>query len=94
MDTTPISVTAHLFGKVQGVGFRDWTRRQADDLGLAGWVANEPDGSLRAVFAGPEPAVNAMLESLHHGPAGAEVTSLVTEPTETAFAESGFRILG
>ena len=42
-----------VFGRVQGVGFRNLTQRQARRLGLAGWVRNEADGSVRLVAEGP-----------------------------------------
>ena len=42
-------------GRVQGVGFRDWTRRRAAAGGLAGWVRNRPDGSVEGVGSGPGP---------------------------------------
>lgn len=93
METAPVSVTAHVFGRVQGVGFRAWTQRQAMDLGLSGWVANERDGSVRAVFTGPQTAIDTMLERLNQGPRGAEVTSLVTEASDPAFSHTGFEVI-
>jgi acylphosphatase len=41
-------------GRVQGVSFRVWTREEAERLSLSGWVRNEPDGSVKALIAGPE----------------------------------------
>jgi len=78
-------------GRVQGVGFRAWTVREAQTLGLEGWVRNEPDGSVRAVIAGGEGAVAAMLEAFAHGPPGAAVADVVREPGEDV-GLSGFRI--
>lgn len=49
-------------GKVQGVFFRAETQRAAMARGVEGWVKNRPDGSVEAVFEGPEEAVVAMLE--------------------------------
>ena len=60
-------------GRVQGVGFRYYAVRHAMDLGLTGWVANEPDGSVRCVAEGPRPALEALLDALERGPAGALV---------------------
>ncbi len=68
-------------GRVQGVGFRAWTREQALELALSGWVRNEADGAVRALLVGPENAVAAMLERLRTGPRGAKVTGLETEET-------------
>lgn len=50
------------FGRVQGVFFRDNTRRKARELGVAGWVRNLPDGSVEAVVEGPRPQVEALIE--------------------------------
>ena len=60
-------------GRVQGVGFRYFIIRRAMDLDLTGWVANEPDGSVRCVAEGPRAALEALLDSLNDGPAGALV---------------------
>jgi acylphosphatase len=60
-------------GRVQGVFFRDATRRLANQHGVAGWVANRPDGAVEAVFEGPEAAVERMLRFAADGPRGAEV---------------------
>lgn len=81
-------------GRVQGVGFRAWTRAEASALGLRGWVRNEPDGSVKALIAGPEEAVAAILEKLHEGPRGAKVVSITTEPADGAEVPSGFVVMG
>ena len=60
-------------GRVQGVGFRYFVRERGAELGLSGWVANEPDGSVRAVAEGRRPDLDRFLESLERGPAGALV---------------------
>ena len=55
-------------GRVQGVGYRMWTEDLAERLGLEGWVRNRRDGSVEAVFAGPEQAVTAAIEACRSGP--------------------------
>jgi acylphosphatase len=60
-------------GRVQGVGFRYWTRRTATPRGLEGWVRNRRDGSVEAVFAGDENAVADMIELCRRGPNAARV---------------------
>jgi acylphosphatase len=60
-------------GSVQGVFFRDTTRRRADQHGVAGWVRNNPDGTLEAVFEGAETDVERLVRFAHDGPSGAHV---------------------
>ena len=60
-------------GRVQGVGFRIFALRVARELGLAGWVANEPAGRVRCVAEGPRPALEDLLDALRAGPPGAWV---------------------
>jgi acylphosphatase len=60
-------------GHVQGVFFRDTTRRRAAERGVAGWVRNNPDGTVEAVFEGEPEGVEDMVRFAHHGPRGALV---------------------
>jgi acylphosphatase len=85
-----ISIT----GRVQGVGFRDWTAREAGLLGLAGWVRNEPDGSVATLLAGPEDAIAAMIERLRKGPRLASVSDVTSQAVSVAEMPVGFRITG
>jgi acylphosphatase len=62
-------------GQVQGVGFRFAVQRRASSLDLAGWVRNEPDGAVAAVFEGPRNLVESMVDWCRHGPHGAEVAA-------------------
>jgi acylphosphatase len=60
-------------GHVQGVFFRDTTRRMARERGVAGWVRNRPDGLVEAVLEGEPDAVEALVEFARSGPRGAVV---------------------
>ena len=60
-------------GRVQGIGFRAFVERQAQERALDGWVRNREDGSVEAVFAGAAAAVDEMLALCREGPAGARV---------------------
>jgi acylphosphatase len=60
-------------GRVQGVGYRAWVEGEASARNLEGWVRNRKDGSVEAVFAGPEDAVEAMIAKCHYGPGTARV---------------------
>ena len=64
-----VSVT----GRVQGVFFRAWTRDQAIELGVTGWVRNCPDGRVDMHIEGEESAVQQLIGRLHRGPPAAEV---------------------
>lgn len=76
------ALSVKVTGRVQGVWFRGWTRATALDLGLRGWVRNEPDGSVSAVIAGDRAAVERMVAALHRGPEASRVISVKTEPAE------------
>jgi acylphosphatase len=69
-------------GDVQGVFFRDTTRRQAAGQGVAGWVTNRADGAVEAVFEGPSDAVTAIVEFCSSGPRGADVDRVETHEEE------------
>jgi acylphosphatase len=60
-------------GFVQGVFFRDTTRRLARTHGVSGWVRNNRDGTVEAVFEGEPEAVRRLVEFARHGPEGARV---------------------
>lgn len=87
-----IAVDAKITGRVQGVAFRAWTRDEADRRGLTGWVRNELDGSVRALFMGPADAVSAMLEAVKQGPPAARVSQVLTETVDPDPGLAGFRI--
>jgi acylphosphatase len=69
-------------GRVQGVFFRDSTRREARSAGVAGWVRNRPDGAVEAVFEGDESAVERMVQFVRRGPGHAEVEDLEVHEEE------------
>jgi acylphosphatase len=70
-------VTKHLIvrGRVQGVGFRESLRREAERLGVAGWVRNRHDGTVEAVVHGWSEDVAKILNWAQRGPPGAHVTA-------------------
>ena len=61
---------AHVYisGRVQKVGFRYWTKKQAQRLGLTGWVKNLPNGNVEAIFQGPKGKTEKMIEKCKQGP--------------------------
>lgn len=75
---------AHVFisGRVQGVGFRASTRREATRRDVDGWVKNRPDGRVEAVFEGEASAVEAMVSWCESGPRTARVEDISVEYEE------------
>lgn len=65
-----------IFGLVQGVGYRESLRRQAEMLGLDGWVRNRLDGSVEAMVSGPADALEALVNWCWRGPALASVAQV------------------
>ena len=78
-------------GRVQGVFFRAETRARAESLGVSGWVRNAADGSVEAVFEGPDERVESLVDWCRRGPAGAEVGE-VEVVAEQLMGETGFRV--
>ena len=66
-------------GRVQGVFFRESTRRRSAELGVRGWVRNRPDGRVEAVFEGLERAVDEAVEFMRAGSPLATVTQIEVE---------------
>ncbi len=85
----PVRRRVVVSGQVQGVFFRNTCRREAARHGVAGWVRNNPDGTVEAVFEGPEDAVSAMVAWANTGPDQAVVED-VQETTEEPEGISGF----
>ena len=80
-------VVAH--GNVQGVFFRESTRREAERRGVAGWAENRADGTVLAVFEGEAADVDALVEFVRGGPGHATVDA-VDVASEDAEGLSGF----
>jgi len=78
-------------GRVQGVFFRDETRREAERRGVVGWVSNEADGSVHAVFEGDAEGVKAMVLFCREGPGRAQVSE-VEEHKEQPEGLGGFEV--
>ena len=67
-----------MHGRVQGVGFRAHTQREAANLGLGGWVRNNHDGTVEVVAEGRKTALERFLHRLENGPSYATVTQVET----------------
>ncbi len=89
-DRKRLEATVH--GRVQGVGFRWFVRRDAARLGLAGWVANDPSGAVKLVAEGDAAALDELLVDLHEGPPGAVVDRVDVIFRDPATEFTGFEI--
>jgi acylphosphatase len=76
-------------GYVQGVGYRDFTRRAALRLGVAGWVRNRSDGAVEALLRGAPAGVEALIAEMRKGPRFAMVESLSVIVDESDDDDSG-----
>lgn len=83
---------ARVVGRVQGVGYRVFALREADRLGLAGFVANEPDGSVRVVAEGDRRILDALHVRLEEGPPAAIVDRVIARWEPARGILGGFRI--
>jgi acylphosphatase len=87
-------LTARVAGRVQGVGYRWWAIRQADALGLVGWVMNHADErTVELVAEGPIDALDELERRLARGPAGARVEHVETSRGPASGEFTGFGIV-
>ena len=68
-----------IYGRVQGVAYRNWVQNEAAKKSLLGWVRNRRDGAVEAVFSGTEEDVADMLQACWSGPILARVKDIKTE---------------
>ena len=81
-----------IHGRVQGVFFRDSMRREAQMLGIAGWVRNRSDGTVEAAVQGEPADVDAIARWAHRGPQLAQVERVEIEPHEGSYTR--FEVIG
>jgi len=93
METeTQNRVSARITGRVQGVGFRNFTRMRARRLGVTGWVRNERDGSVRLEAEGPREALDSLVDAVHRGPRMARVENVEVDWTDATDEFDTFRV--
>ncbi|MBE9159580.1 acylphosphatase [Nodosilinea sp. LEGE 06152] len=73
-------IRAVVHGVVQGVGFRYHTRHTAQQLGVKGFVRNQPDGTVEIVAVGTSDQLNSLLDWANQGPVSAQVTKVEVDP--------------
>ena len=86
--------TLHLVihGRVQGVFFRDSMRREAQRLGISGWVRNRSDGTVEAAVQGESADVDTIVRWARRGPDRAQVERVEIEPHDGSY--SNFEVIG
>ncbi|TAL08910.1 MAG: acylphosphatase [Nitrospirae bacterium] len=97
MTSSPDSsdlVAAEIFvsGMVQGVGYRFFAQRAAEDLNVSGWVRNLPDGRVQAEVEGPRPRVEELLVRLRVGPRLSSVTDVAVTWKAASGSARGFMV--
>lgn len=81
-------------GRVQGVGFRYFVQAAAQELGIGGWVRNNPDGAVEILAAGTNEQLSALHAKLRSGPRAARVDAVDVAPAELPSNPKDFRIEG
>jgi acylphosphatase len=79
-------------GHVQGVGYRDYARRRASLLGLAGWVMNLRDGRVRLRAEGPRVVIDELVRALEKGPPLSRVERIEVRWTAPTGRFAGFDV--
>ena len=93
LKSETVSFEATIRGAVQGVNFRLYTRCQAVRLKVAGWVRNQPDGSVKVLAQGRTSTLHEFIALLRKGPDMASVTDVDINWIPTGEIRSDFRVL-
>ncbi|MFP8488902.1 acylphosphatase [Gracilimonas sp. Q87] len=83
----------YITGRVQGVGFRHFTRKNAENLGVKGWVKNLSDGRVEAVFQGTENKVKELIERCKEGPRSSYVKDIEVSDADDSKDHSSFEVI-
>lgn len=86
-------IHVYVSGFVQGIGFRQFVKRNARKLNLRGWVRNLPDGRVEAVFEGEAPTLKKMIGLCRRGPFLSEVKNVEVDWNYKEEAFRGFEII-
>ena len=84
------TVRLRISGRVQGVGYRDWTIHTARELGLTGWVRNRSDGSVEVLASGESDKIDRFVEACRQGPRLAFVSKLAVSDDTREAGLAGF----
>jgi acylphosphatase len=89
-DQPQVRLTAWVHGRVQGVGFRWWTRSRALELGLTGYAKNQPDGRVLVVAQGPRYGCQDLLTLLNGDATPGDVDKVISDWSEVTEPLTGF----
>ncbi len=92
MEESIERVYLKIHGKVQGVGYRYYVQKHANEFGLTGWVQNQPDGTVDAEFQGSSENIEEMINHCFVGPGMAEVSHIDKESIPVKEEEHAFRV--
>lgn len=93
METEPQDrLSARITGRVQGVGFRNFTQTQARRLDVTGWVRNERDGSVRMEAEGTRKALESLADAVQDGPRLAQVQAVEAKWADATGEFDAFRV--
>jgi len=87
-----VRLHAVIRGRVQGVGFRYFTQREAQTLGLTGWVANRRDRSVEVIAEGDRSVLDQFVQDLWRGPTSAQVTAIQSDYLPATHEFDQFRV--
>jgi len=90
-DSPRMTLRLVIYGRVQGVYFRESMRREAQNLAVAGWVRNRTDGAVEALVHGETAVVDAIVRWARRGPERAYVERVEIKPEEGAY--SSFEVI-
>lgn len=94
MSQSQWQLHAIIQGRVQGVSFRYYTQRRAEEIGVTGWVRNLPDRSVEVTAEGTRDQLEELLAFLHQGPSAARVLEVTVEWRKASGKFVGFAITG
>ena len=88
-----LTVNMKITGKVQGVGFRYFVLRQAQELGITGWVSNKPNGDVEALAQGEKADLEQFIAKVKEGPSFSRVDNVNLEWMNKGEQYFGFEII-
>ena len=88
-----LTVNMKITGKVQGVGFRYYVLRQAQELGIRGWVSNKPNGDVEALAQGEKEGLDQFISKVKQGPSFSRVEDVSLNWLNEGEQYFGFEIL-